>query len=87
MGISSLSISLLIAAVPVPVASQPVASEVPMAILVSSFNRKTMAGTMMMPPPTPQSPLMTPLTRPIVPAIKNFMGRLSSLAVRGAMDF
>jgi hypothetical protein len=31
MGISSLSISLLIAAVPVPVASQPVASEVPMA--------------------------------------------------------
>ena len=31
MGISSLSISLLLAAVPVPVASQPVASEVPMA--------------------------------------------------------
>ena len=48
-------------------------SEVPMACLMSrmgGLSKKTMAGTMMMPPPTPNKPLATPLTSPIIEAIR-----------------
>jgi hypothetical protein len=31
---------------------------------------------MTMPPPTPNNPLVTPLTRPITPAMRKFMGHL-----------
>ena len=52
------------------------ASEVPTASLMSIFMKNIMAGTMTIPPPTPNNPLVTPLTAPINAAIKYCMRML-----------
>jgi hypothetical protein len=55
------------------------ASDVPIATLmlspIWSRMKNIIAGTITIPPPTPNNPLVIPLTNPITPAIKNCMAR------------
>src|SRR6185295_16187542 len=50
------------------------------ASLISIFMKNIIAGTITIPPPTPKSPLVTPLIKPMTPAMKNCMLRYGEAA-------